>query len=478
MVKFYSVADLSCSFYLDEIEKVLEGFDDTLSYDNVNKIIEFYNIKCFLDNNIFADSWIAEKRSNYIDKTNKFEKHIGKFFSTVNESSIDIVLREVDKSYLKDFWKLFNKYRGYNRISREVFSKLLVHDKVSIFHVLLFKNMVNYYDFEIRQYLIECEFSAEILLQQYFEVRGENKNTYYFPPSLTHEDKENIIIRYIDSRRVNPNYLSLIYESNNSSDLRLTDKTRLKAKKKYQEEIDSLFMDGSHFSYGVEVSFSEIQNDEVENKVVDRTITTSYSSRWIRENSDYATLLNNFIYLFEFTDKQLRIQHVSKVSNMSVFERMLGVKGRNAYPTGIVFNQINALALLQTKGYTEELSRDDIRIEEVLEWFFEEYLKTEFGVEGFYLTLPSTQSTYLEKCRTIVSEIDSILKQFKLFVEDREIDHELLQLSSEHIFMKNIPSLLPDKYVYPIGEEYKIASHCLFSDQSHLTYFKGLEKSY
>jgi hypothetical protein len=114
----------------------------------------------------------------------------------------------------------------------------------------------------------------------------------------------------------------------------------------------------------------------------------------------------------------------------------------------------------------------------MLKWFFETYLKEEFEIEEFYLNIPSKESTYLEKCRTIASEIDSVLKQYNLFVKERNIDHELLQISSGHIFMKDVLSQIENKYIYSKGENFNRVTHYLFSNQSMLGYIKKYKSKY
>ena len=89
--------------------------------------------------------------------------------------------------------------------------------------------------------------------------------------------------------------------------------------------------------------------------------------------------------------------------------------------------------------YCQVLSEFDKRLEDIFKWFFEEYLRDEFAVEGFTLSIPSENSTFLEKVRTVSSEIDSILRQFNLYIENGEIDRELLEISRNSPLIENIP---------------------------------------
>lgn len=56
---------------------------------------------------------------------------------------------------------------------------------------------------------------------------------------------------------------------------------------------------------GINVSFSP-ENPDCEVGFSAGVITAKYNSNWIKDNLDYPTLLNNFIYLFAYTDGYMR----------------------------------------------------------------------------------------------------------------------------------------------------------------------------
>jgi hypothetical protein len=81
----------------------------------------------------------------------------------------------------------------------------------------------------------------------------------------------------------------------------------------------------------------------------------------------------------------------------------------------------------------------------------------------------------------LAPEFESVLKQFKLFVEDGNIDFELLQISSAPSAIKDIPSLNQDKYIYfnEDNKEMVGCSNLFFSDQTLLAYVEPfVEKHY
>ena len=478
-VKYYSTNDLSAGFYLKRIEDIICNFVVEKKRVDINEIIELYNIQQFFHNRIYSIHWTKQQLNDYSEIVSDFSKVIGKFFSGINIDTIESMFDTIYYDYRNDFWKLIEKYKVYDKISVEQFRKIISNKHFILNDVLKCKNIVKKFSGEIITYMEKNPFCAEIILSYYLEKHDRNIESLYFPVELSNEKKTSILDKYVASNSSNINYLKLIFESNSTNNLRLPDRLKLKAKRKYDEEIETLFKEGTGFEYGAKVSFSNKIDEEFKFETDDnRILSVLYSAKWIKENLDYPTLLNNFIYLFGYTDLQFRSLHVSRESQMSIIEKDLGIKGRKGYPTGIVFQQIQMLAQLQMIGYCNELEKYNIFLEDIIEWFFCNYLEEEFNVKGFCFNKSSHTVSYLEKCRNIAAEFDNILKRFKIYCEDGEIDDELLHISTEHIFIKDIPSMLSNKYIYPCGNDYQTISNLLFSDQSIIHYLPKLSNNY
>ena len=446
---------------------------------DINEIIELYNIQQFFHNRIYSIHWTKQQLNDYSEIVSDFSKVIGEFFSGINTDTIESMFDTIYYDYRNDFWKLIEKYKVYDKISVEQFRKIILNKHFILNDVLKCKNIVKKFSDEIITYMEKNPFCAEIILSYYLEKHDRNIESLYFPVELSNEKKTLILDKYIASNSSNINYLKLIFESNSTNNLRLPDRLKLKAKRKYDEEIETLFKEGTGFEYGAKVSFSNKIDEEFKFETDDnRILSVLYSAKWIKENLDYPTLLNNFIYLFGYTDLQFRSLHVSRESQMSIIEKYLGIKGRKEYPTGIAFQQIQMLAQLQMIGYCNELEKYNIFLEDIIKWFFCNYLEEEFNVKGFCFNKSSHTVSYLEKCRNIAAEFDNILKRFKIYCEDGEIDDELLHISTEHIFIKDIPSMLSNKYIYPCGNDYQTISNLLFSDQSIIHYLPKLSNNY
>lgn len=266
--------------------------------------------------------------------------------------------------------------------------------------------------------------------------------------------------------------------SNPSKELPFSDRTKLKAKKKHEQITKEFFERSPGYDYGVCVTFSSDCQEKFREEKDKRVFHFFYDSNWIKENLDYPTILNNFMYLFEVVDLQFRCIWCHKKSQSSFFECYFGVHGKKEYSKEIYFDVVDMKSLMDIIGYSKQLSKNDIELEKVIEWFFTDYLKDEFGVKDYTFSIPSRQVSYAEKCKLLVVELERILKQFKLYVEEGSIDKELLQISSKQIKYEYIPSMIKNKYLYPVKNVCSPLMNLLFSDQSKVFYTEKFKSKY
>ena len=420
-------------------------------------------------------NWSEDDISKIKDVIKKYKGIIARYIKSISNENITTKYMEIQDDYYdyrEDFFELLEKYKTYENISECIFSELLHTPKVFLEYILRNKNMTYYHGNAIRERFYEDSEYAEIILDYYEAKHTGDIKTLYFPKELTTDDKEKIIKNYIDSENPNLNYLRLINNIQNRDELSISDKTRLASIKKTKIENDKLFSNSAGIEYGAEVRFSKSQRDVVEFTKEKHIFKYSYDIRWIHENTDFNTLLNNFIHLFGYVDRQMRITLISKESELGTTEKFLGVKSKNEYEIGMTFNIKNMLSILQIIAYYKELNKINIRLEDIIEWFFKTYLPEEFGIQNYFGKMPSKDSTYYEKCKSILPEIDYILKQFNLLVEDGIIDQELLEVSSTSILFESVKSLIDTKYIYgnDKSQEFNNICYYFFSDQCLLHY--------
>ena len=475
-IKYYSNNDMTINYNFYKSMELVKNLAKK-SY-TINEILEFYNVI-----KIYNPEYLQNKDEEIKDFCKKTSKKlnfiIGNFCKKINSDNVARYLDDVEFNYTGDFFEMLDKYKIYVRLNKEIINDIL-DKKITYLHFILHnKNLVLSFDEIIREKMLCYEGSAQMLLDEYEINHFNNYEHYIFPKSLTNDDKNKILINYINSNFANINYLRLIMNFKSISELDIFDKTKLLAKRIAKKQEDKFFKENKGIEVSTLVEFKENQNDAVKYEIDGENWKFSYSIDWIKQNiNDNSTLLNNFIYLFEYVDEQMRWNLVSKENMMDVIEKIINTHSKRDYVTGMAFNRLNLLSDIQMQGYYTQLRKMNVRIEDLLNWFFKQYLEEQFGIKNYNILLPSSGSNYLEKCRTILPEIDSCLKQFNYLVEDGEIDPELLQISSTHLFFENVKSLLKNKYVYPYGNEYEIISYCLFSNQCMLNYNERKNKSY
>lgn len=474
-VKFYGPKDMAAGFMLAGALEVLKRLSKDNKYESINDIVELFNIQKFIEAKFFLDSFTDEDKAYFSNNNLQLIKSlIGKYFSKFDGSLLLSFKGSIEHEYIRDIIELINVYKVYTRISGDIFVKFVTENHIPLSCILSYPNIVDEYDKELRELMLGDPRSVGILINKY--NKSKQKAIIYLPQSLTLADKESIVIKYIESEYVHPDLLQIIENLRINPDFQISDETRLLAKERREREINKLFGNDSISCIKTEIS-AMISEDQEEPVVMFNSIdkiSISVSGKWIKGNLDYATILNNFIYIYKLVDSELRISHISKINQMGVIERaLIDSEIKDHYVKGSQFDLNNHYSLVAVVSYCEYLSNEcNIKIENVLQWFFDNYLVEEFGVEQFIVQMPSSGSTFLEKCRTLCCEMESILKQYKVWVNYGKIMHDLLQMSPAPVEFSSIPSIMPEKYLYGNEEndEYQMASIGLFSDQTMLNY--------
>jgi hypothetical protein len=471
-VVFCSKEDMAGGHQLRRGEPTLRA-ETKSDYDDINEVLELYNIKKYIDNDLFFEDWTSEEREIFKEKAIEFGKIIGRFMSKINDTNILDLYNIILSNYISSFWELVNYQSVFKKISKDNFKKILSNEPHLIHTILIHRKVVDRYSVVIKDFLLIYPQSAVILLSIY-EVKDElKKNQKVLPKSLTIEHKEIIISNYLDSSDTNLNYVGLIENLRNRNDFKISDKTRLKAKRLHKKETERFFADKGGMKYGVTISFPE-NTSKIKDGFFDDNLIAhySYSLDFIKENSSPYQLFQNFKMLFEYLDNQSRINLVSKRSELGLFERIMGVHSKNEYRGGTSFSLSEMTSQGQIFSYSQVVRNLNNSLEDILHYVFTSALQEKYSFANNARFSIPTATTYFEKVRLLAPEFESALKQFKLYVEDGNIDFELLQISSSPSNIKDIPSLNSKKYIY-FNESNQLMvniSNTFFSDQTLLAY--------
>lgn len=469
-VKFFDPNDILFGFNLERIEKI-----DIAEFANItiNDAIEFYEIKKYFDIKTQLSTWSKEEFEKYSSKSKRIYSYCLRFFNTINNDNIFEEYQKVDCDYKSSFWELFEKCQLFKKISESIFEQLLNFEDVSYYAIFTLKKTITTYEKTCKKYILEKE-SGIILLLDYFEqdFKIDAKKRLYIP-TLSDEEIASYFESYCNSQTTNPNHLERIVDTSAN----ISDELRLKARRKYETEVKNRIKNSVTIKNSILIEIDPNQQDPFVNKTKGTGFHFSYSEKYLLDTLDYQDILNNFIYLFNYVDiKQQRCSFVSKKALASTIEYVFSTHSKRHYFVSSVFNALNALSTMQMQCYYEFLEQTDIYLEDVLKWFFTSYLQKEFGCSEMRLNFPTKETSYAEKCSTIIPTFDAAIKQFTKYVQNGEIDFELIRMSTKPIILNNIPSLNKNKYVYGIGNKFHYLCYLLFSDQCLLSYVERINK--
>ncbi|MGH1050527.1 hypothetical protein [Bacillus cytotoxicus] len=462
---------MACGWQLEKIvEKVNNEVID--SEWGITDLLDFHNVLKYISVERFSDYIVEETSVDIKAYEKKIKQKIGIFMGCYKDVFLNLY-DEIEFGNKGDFFEILEGYKIYQKIEINDFRHFLEKSNVHIYIVLKFKRLTEYFNEAVKDVLLADSRNAETILSKYLK-----KDDLYLPPSLNETDILNLIDEYIDSPQVNINVLRQIINFPTNKGLNIPDKIKLHAKRKAKEEEEKVFTKGTGIESGVRISYPQEQDEAILVTMDGRTADIKVSRKWIEENIDFPTLWNNFIYLFGFFDGTMRLAIDSKKSDSSALESVFRPQGEHLYNQSTSFYFKEMLSNAEIYSYVNVLNVLSIRLEEMIEWFFEIYLKEEFQINDFIVKMPSSEASYFEKCRTILPEIDRIFKQYNTLIEDGMIDQELIQMSSSSFKNKDIKSFNRKKYVYSSSDWYKTASFLLFSDQSSIVYLPNKEEEY
>ncbi|HDR7623656.1 TPA: hypothetical protein QCX73_003313 [Bacillus mycoides] len=473
-VKFYSATDLAGGHYLSKAEDLILNFKEDQGH-TINDILELYNCTLYIENKIFFTQWSDEHKEQLKKICKGIKGYVARYFSSIDKVNIELLVETLHWQYKEDFLKLFAQYQLKDRIDENTFATLLSKKLFSITQVCQQPQLVENYGTAVKHFVLGNPSNIELLFDKYVVDSKTNKKQLYLPKSLTKDELNVLISNYIDSPEANTNYLQLIINNHNTKEFSVTDEHRWKAKKRKENIEESLFKNSSGVSTAYTFVLQKDAPKLVEQKLDSTELEIVYNKTYLEQELDFETILNNFIWLFEFIDSNGRINFVNKISTRTSLLDIIQLKAKRDYHVNTAFKINEILTDASLALYYPLLKKQNVRLEDLLEWFFKTYLEEDFAVSDYVFTAPSEGSSYKEKCRDILPEIEYVLQQFKSYVDYGLINHEMLSLSSSGITFGQVPSLINNKYIYA-KDILNPVFHLLFSDQTLLGYLRNPQK--
>lgn len=482
--KFYSIDDLGNNLELTRAEEILDAYDEGKEFEDINDIIELYNVKLFLDNHLALKKWTEEQIANYIKKTKTFGKVIVTFFrSHFAENSAAYLFKDLYDGYKQDFWDIFEKFGLKDLLTSNVLLAILSENQDEVEHILHCNKIVKAFDKELSHFLLTYSKTAELLVHAFLvNDPDDGKRLLYIPTSLSDTQKCEIVSRYLDSGNAQLGIIRILMQAKDVDGLRLTPKIRLKAKQ-LEPKLAEIPKDAivAGIQYGFSIEFNCKKGIKPLNYSLDGLVQKFvYSEQYLDSLSD-TNLFNCFCTLFWYIGKNGLINLCYNQNENLFIEKFETKEIKGGYHVNDYFRLKNDIAVSQLMMFDNYLHKRGTCVESLIRNYYEVHFKNDYGYPSHALSLPKDDDIFVNKNRVIAPEMESVIKMYDLFVEEGEINQELYEYKMGlHISLAK--SLLKDKHKYAIIKEGPNEIYTplglLFSDQTLLSYVEPYKEDH
>lgn len=427
-VHFYSANDLSVYTNIETMEKVVKAYEEGRQPVSINDYLEMFHIVQFVEHGKYPENWDESR----VSEIKQYKAKVAAYFSQLKSEDFPVFYKDADIEYESTIWQIIDQFKIKGLITENGLREILKDEAWRLRDLLEFRWIVENNNGLLTQLLKENGNTAEWLLDQYVaEDKFGNKTTLFFPKSLSLQDKDDIIHRYVNSDDANLNYVRLVLQAKRSSEFSLSPQTIKDARIRERELNEEVLKYGCvHVtSYGVTLTnkldapVKELQKKE------DGSSLLVYNKNLI-DACQYSFIIYYCGMVFEFTDEYGFISLISKMSDADTIERVVGLVAKNAYFITSVFRIGEDIAHLQMQALEAALKDTDRSIEGAIKFFYEDYLKSVYGYDGFSLTLPKKDDNLILKIRSLAIEMDSVAHQYNCYVKHGSIDQDIIELEA------------------------------------------------
>ena len=422
----------------------------------INNLIETYLIlKLIKKENQFY---------NFKHLISKFHNDISKNFPItifeIDYDSIDIFYKDI-------FWELVLFLGKINKDDVSQFESYIKKYNIQTINLRNVAKLISLFPQVIKENFLSRSRNIEFFLNHQ-SGKFIDSNGLYIKLGITNEEINNLAREYCQKDNINPNYLQSIVDYKKLSKYEFDDEVKLLAKRKSDKFWEKHFETNEGMHYSISVGIKPLDSDKlcepIENGILlNKTI--------LDEHHDFPTLLNNF-YLLGFFNRETGLHWLVANEETFSFTRFFSHKSNAHYDS--YCPHLKFYHNLLFKVYFNYLKQNKIDVEEIIEWYFNIYLETELDIKGFHFHASNKESSYYERGKSIICEMDSILDQYELFVRNGEINQDLLEIKSKASSYASLKSFNEKKFIKLNNTPDNSALFsALFYDQSPLSFISS-----
>ena len=423
----------------------------------INNLIETYLIlKLIKKENQFSNfKYLISKLHN--DLSTNFPINIFE----IDYDSIDVFYKNV-------FWELVLFLEKINKDDVSQFESYIKKYNIRTINLKNVTKLIDLFPQVIKENFLSLPRNIEFFLNHQ-SGKFIDSNGLYIKLGITNEEINNLAREYCQTDSINPNYLQSIVEYKKLSKYEFDDEIKLLAKRKSDKFWEKHFETNEGFQYSISVGIKPLDSDKLYEPIENGILL---NETILDEHHDFLTLLNNYISLFGF------FNHEPGLPWLVANEETFNLTRYFSYKSNAHFEDFDSY-LKQYYGllfyvYFDYLKKNNIDIEEIINWYFNIFLETELNIKGFHFHASNKESSYYERGKSIICEMDSILDQYELFFRHREIDQGLLEIKSKASSYASLKSFNEKKFLKLSNTSDNSALFStLFSNQSILSFISS-----
>ena len=442
-------------------------------YDIARNYIEAYQPSTEINNLI--ETYLILKLIQKENEFFKFKYLISKFHNDISMNFpitiFKIDYNSIDISYKDVFWELVLYLKKINKYDASKFESYIKKYNIQTMTLKNVKKLIDLFPQVIKENFLSQSRNIEFFLTHQ-SGKFTDSNGLYNKLGITNEEINNLAKEYCNTDSINPNYLQLIVEYKKLSRFEFDDEIKLLAKRTIEEFLEKNSDISSTLQFSQLVSIDNLEIDKLFHLEKHKIIL---NKSLLDEYHDYPTLLNNFIYFIGFFNYEIGLPWLIANEETFSFSRFFSLKSSTNFND--FHPQLKATYGLLFFAYFYYLQQNEIDVEEIIEWYFNVYLKDELNIMGFHFHASNKDSSFYERGKCIISEMDSILDQYELFFRIGEIDQDLLEIKSSTSSYATLKSFNEKKFLKLSDKlDNSALFSALFSDQSPLSYISSKEE--
>ena len=439
-------------------------------YDIALNYIEAYRPSTEINNLI--ETYLILKLIKKENEFSKFKHLISKFHNDISKN-FPITIFEIDYDsidiFYKDiFWELVLFLGKINKDDVSQFESYIKKYNIQTINLKNVTKLIDLFPQVIKENFLSLSRNIEFFLNHQ-SGKFTDSNGLYIKLGITNEEINNLAREYCQTDSINPNYLQSIVEYKKLSKYEFDDEIKLLAKRKNDKFWEKHFETNEGFQYSISVGIKPLDSDKLFEPIKNGILLNKII---LDEHHDFPTLLNNYIYLLGFFNHESGLPWLVANEETFSFARFFSHKSNAHYDS--YCPQLKLRYNLLFQAYFDYLKQNEIDVEEIIEWYFNFYLETELDIKGFHFHASNKESSYYERGKSIICEMDSILDQYELFVRHGEINQDLLEIKSKASSYASLKSFNEKKFIKLNNTpDNSVLFSALFSEQSLLGFISS-----